>query len=165
MVLPATVDENTCPVRIAPTAAPTIARYVLALALGLAVLAKGPVGAILPGLAITIFLVAERRLRDVWRLATPGPVLLTLTIASSWYLACLFGRRYGFLDRQIGSENFGRFFGSLGAMAPWYYLKPVLLNSAPLSLIVPFAVFSALRTYWRPTAIINPLIISVRQLR
>jgi len=127
----------------------TYVRYLLAIALGLAVLAKGPVGALLPGLAIAIFLVAERRLREVWRLATPGAVLLTLAIASSWYLACLFGRRYGFLDRQIGSENFGRFFGSLGAMAPWYYFKPILLNSAPLSLLVPFAVFAALRTYWR----------------
>jgi 4-amino-4-deoxy-L-arabinose transferase-like glycosyltransferase len=125
-------------------------RYLLAIALGLGVLAKGPVGAILPGLAIVIFLVAEKRLRDVWKLATPGPVILTLAIASSWYLACLFGRRYGFLDRQIGSENFGRFFGSLGAMAPWYYVKPILLNSAPLSLLVPFAVFSAIRTYRRP---------------
>jgi 4-amino-4-deoxy-L-arabinose transferase-like glycosyltransferase len=132
---------------------PNYLRYLLAVALGLAVLAKGPVGALLPGLAIAIFLAAEGRLNDVRKLATPGPVLLTLALASSWYLACLFGRRYGFLDRQIGSENFGRFFGALGAMAPWYYLKPILLNSPPLSLIVPFAVVSALRTYFIPTAI------------
>lgn len=128
------------------------ARMVLAISLGLAVLAKGPVGALLPGLAILIFLIAERRLSDVWKLATPTTVILTLAIASSWYLACLFGRRYGFLDRQIGSENFGRFFGALGAMSPWYYLKPVLLNSAPISLIVPFAVVAALRTYRRPAS-------------
>ena len=31
----------------------------------------------------------------------------------------------------MGSENFGRFFGSLGTMAPWYYVKPLLLNSVP----------------------------------
>ena len=127
-------------------------RYVLAIALGAAVLAKGPVGALLPGLAILIFLVAERRLCDIRRLATLGPVILSIALASSWYLACLFGRRYGFLDRQLGSENFGRFFGSLGAMAPSYYLKPVFLNSAPLSLIVPVAVFHALRTWWKPPA-------------
>jgi 4-amino-4-deoxy-L-arabinose transferase-like glycosyltransferase len=125
-------------------------RYVLAISLGLAVLAKGPVGALLPGLAMVVFIAVEKRWRDVLRLATPGPVIVTIAIGSSWYLACLLGRRYGFLDRQIGSENFGRFFGSLGAMKPWYYLKPVLLNSAPLSLLVPFAVFAALRTYWHP---------------
>jgi 4-amino-4-deoxy-L-arabinose transferase-like glycosyltransferase len=125
------------------------ARLVLAISLGLAVLAKGPVGALLPGFAIFIFLIAERQVSDVWKLATPTTVILTLAIASSWYLACLLGRRYGFLDRQIGSENFGRFFGSLGSMSPAYYLKPVLLNSGPLSLMVPFAVFAALRTYRR----------------
>jgi 4-amino-4-deoxy-L-arabinose transferase-like glycosyltransferase len=125
------------------------AHLVLAISLGLAVLAKGPVGALLPGLAILIFLIAERQVSDVWKLATPATVILTLAIASSWYLACLFGRRYGFLDRQIGSENFGRFFGSLGSMSPAYYLKPLLLNSGPLSLMVPFAVFAALRTYRR----------------
>lgn len=124
--------------------------YLLALSLGLGVLSKGPVGMLLPGLAFTIFLIVERRLRDVWKLATPGTVILTVVFAGSWYFACFVGRRYGFLDRQIGSENFGRFFGSLGMMVPWYYVLPLLLNSAPLSLIAPFAVFFAIRTYWRP---------------
>jgi hypothetical protein len=61
-------------------------------------------------------------------------------------------RRYGFLGRQLGSENFGRFFGALGTMPPWYYIKPLLLNSGPLSLMVPLAVFFALRTYWQPSS-------------
>ncbi|MBF6560887.1 MAG: phospholipid carrier-dependent glycosyltransferase [Candidatus Binataceae bacterium] len=140
------------PSAIPPATGRDALRYLLALALGLAVLAKGPVGAILPGLAIAIFLIAEKRPGLILRLATPGPVILTLALGASWYLACLFGRRYGFLDRQLGSENFGRFFGALGAMAPWYYLKPILLNSAPLSLLVPFAVAAALRT-WGPASI------------
>ncbi|MGH8013396.1 MAG: ArnT family glycosyltransferase, partial [Candidatus Binataceae bacterium] len=95
-------------------------RYVLAAALGLGVLAKGPVGAILPGLAMAVFLVAEKRLRELRRLITAGPLILGLAIASSWYLACFIAQRYGFLDRQLGSENFGRFFGTLGIMKPWY---------------------------------------------
>src|SRR5581483_6364112 len=63
---------------------------------------------------------------------------------SSWDAACYLGGRFGFLNRQIGSENVGRFFGSLGTMSPLYYVKPVLLNSAPLSLLVPIAVAAAL---------------------
>ena len=74
----------------------------------------------------------------------PGAIILGAAIASSWYLACYFGGRYAFLNRQLDTENVGRFFGSLGAMAPWYYLKPVLLNSAPLSLLVPVAAVYAL---------------------
>jgi 4-amino-4-deoxy-L-arabinose transferase-like glycosyltransferase len=117
--------------------------YLFAISMGLSVLAKGPVGAILPGTAVVVFLVCHklwRTLRDVFR---TGPLMLGGAIASSWYLACLIGHRFSFLSLQLGSENFGRFFGTLGAMPAWYYLKPLLLNSMPLSLLVPVAVASA----------------------
>jgi hypothetical protein len=127
-------------------------RYLFALALGLGVLAKGPVGAILPAAACTTFLIMQRRVRNLRELAAPGPVLLALGVGGSWYAACFFARRYAFLNRQLGAENFGRFFGALGAMAPWYYLEPLLLNSDPLSLLIPFAVVFVLRTYRQKSA-------------
>jgi 4-amino-4-deoxy-L-arabinose transferase-like glycosyltransferase len=124
--------------------------YLLAIAMGLGVLAKGPVGALIPGVAIVIFLAAERQWRVFRRLLAPGPLIVGSGIAVSWYLACFFGHRYGFLDRQLGSENFGRFLGSLGSMKPWYYVVPLLLNSAPISIFMPLAILAALRTYWCP---------------
>jgi 4-amino-4-deoxy-L-arabinose transferase-like glycosyltransferase len=120
------------------------ALYLLAAALGLGVLAKGPVGAILPGVSILIFMIVEHRGRQLLTMLDPGAIILGVAIASSWYLACYFGGRFAFLNRQLDTENVGRFFGSLGAMAPWYYLKPILLNSAPLSLLVPVAAVYAL---------------------
>ena len=120
------------------------ALYIMSLAMGLAVLAKGPVGALIPGLAIVVFMIVERRAPGILAMLQPGPVILGAAVASSWYLACYFGGRYGFLDRQLGAENVGRFFGTLGAMAPWYYFKPLLLNSAPLSILVPIAVATAI---------------------
>ena len=116
----------------------------MAAALGLGVLAKGPVGAIIPGVSIVIFMIVERRGRQILAMLDPGAIILGAAIASSWYLACYFGGRFAFLNRQLDTENVGRFFGSLGAMAPWYYLKPVLLNSAPLSLLLPVAAIYAL---------------------
>ena len=107
-------------------------------------LAKGPVGAILPGASILIFMIVEHRGRQIPTMLDPGAIIIGGAIASSWYLACYFGGRFAFLNRQLDTENVGRFFGSLGAMAPWYYLKPVLLNSAPLSLLVPVAAVYAL---------------------
>jgi 4-amino-4-deoxy-L-arabinose transferase-like glycosyltransferase len=121
-----------------------VALYLMAAALGLGVLAKGPVGAILPGVSITIFMIVEHRGRQILAMLDPGAIILGAAIASSWYLACYFGGRFAFLNRQLDTENVGRFFGSLGAMAPWYYLKPVLLNSAPLSILVPIAAVYAL---------------------
>ncbi len=120
------------------------ALYSLAAALGCGVLAKGPVGAILPAASIVIFMIVERRGRQILTMLDPGAIILGGAIASSWYLACYFGGRFAFLNRQLDTENVGRFFGSLGAMAPWYYVKPVLLNSAPLSLLLPVAAASAL---------------------
>jgi 4-amino-4-deoxy-L-arabinose transferase-like glycosyltransferase len=113
--------------------------YLLAIAMGLAVLAKGPVGALLPGAAMLILLAAERRWRQLLALLEPGPLIIGAMLASSWYVACYIGGRFGFLDRQLAGENVGRFFGALGAMAPWYYAKPLALNSVPMSLLVPIA--------------------------
>jgi 4-amino-4-deoxy-L-arabinose transferase-like glycosyltransferase len=124
--------------------------YLLAIAMGLGVLAKGPVGAILPGAAIIVLLAWERRWRTLGDIFKPGPMIVGTALALSWYVACLVGRRYSFLQLQLGSENFGRFFGSLGAMKPWYYLQPILLNSIPLSLLVPIAVVIALITRRAP---------------
>ena len=121
------------------------ALYLLAISLGLAVLAKGPVGAILPGMSIVIFMIAERRQRQLLTMLDPGALIVGAALASSWYIACAIGGRYAFLNRQLGDENLGRFVGSLGAMAPWYYLKPVLLNSAPLSILIPIAAIYVLR--------------------
>jgi 4-amino-4-deoxy-L-arabinose transferase-like glycosyltransferase len=119
--------------------------YLLALTMGLAVLAKGPVGALLPGAAMLIFLGVERRWGQMLSVLEPGPLIMGAVIGVSWYAACYLGGRFGFLDRQLQSENVGRFFGALGAMPPWYYVKPLLLNSAPFSLFVPVAVAMALR--------------------
>lgn len=146
-MLPATPAART--ERSAAQSAGDVAlRYLFALALGLGVLAKGPVAIILPLGAIVVFLLRERRLRELRDLFTPGSLFVAIVVSLGWYVACAMGRRYGFLGRQLESENFGRFFGTLGFMAPWYYLKPLFLNSVPLSLLVPLAAASALR---RPT--------------
>ena len=116
-------------------------------ALGLGVLAKGPVGAALPLAAVVAVLVGERRWRDLRALASPGPVLTLLAVGSSWYLACLATGRLDVLHRQILDENLSRFAGGIRTMSPFYYLKPLLLNSLPLSLLVPVAVVSAWRAH------------------
>ncbi len=118
--------------------------YVMAIALGLGVLAKGPVGALIPGAAIVIFMIVQKRARQIVAMLDPGAIIIGGAIASSWYLICYFGGRTAALNRQLDSENIGRFFGALGAMPPWYYLKPLFLNSAPLSLFIPIAVALAL---------------------
>jgi hypothetical protein len=123
-----------------------VAHYVFALALGLGVLAKGPVGMMLPLLAVGTFLAVERRWDDLRALWSPGPVVLALAIGASWYAAGYWAQRFDVLQRQIVRENFSRFLGGMATMPPWYYVKPLLLNSVPFSLLVPLAVVQALRS-------------------
>jgi 4-amino-4-deoxy-L-arabinose transferase-like glycosyltransferase len=124
----------------------TAAHYVFAIALGLGVLAKGPVGMLLPLLAVGTFLALEKRWDDLRALGSPGPVLLGLAVGASWYVAGYWSQRFDVLQRQIVDENFSRFLGGIATMSPWYYVKPLLLNSFPFSLLVPFAVVEALRS-------------------
>jgi hypothetical protein len=68
-----------------------------------------------------------------------------MLVSSSWYLAGLWEQRLDLLQRQIVSENFSRFVGDIHTMSPFYYLKPLLLNSGPLSMVTIVAVLGALR--------------------
>lgn len=120
--------------------------YLLAIALGLAVLAKGPVGALIPGVAIVIFMFADGRARQILAMLDPGVIIVGIAIASSWYLACYFSGRFELLTHQVEVENIGRFDGVMGSMSPWFYIAPILLNSLPFSFFVPIAVVRALRS-------------------
>jgi 4-amino-4-deoxy-L-arabinose transferase-like glycosyltransferase len=114
--------------------------YLAAGAMGLAVLSKGPVGALIPGISIGIFLIAEGRFREVLRRIPAGAVAVAMIIGASWYIAGYVNAKHALLSRQLGSENFGRFFGALGSSPPWFYLGPLLFSSLPPSLLVPIAV-------------------------
>jgi 4-amino-4-deoxy-L-arabinose transferase-like glycosyltransferase len=124
----------------------TLAHYVFALALGLGVLVKGPVGMVLPLAAAVLFLILDRRWDDLRALGAPGPALVSLAVGSSWYVAGYWGQHFDVLERQIVSENFSRFMGGIRTMPPWYYVKPLVLNSVPFSVLVPFAVVRAFRS-------------------
>ena len=81
----------------APASRHTLLHYLLAIAMGLGVLAKGPVAVVIPGTAILLFLITEKSWSALKNLFKPGPLIAGATIASSWYLACLAGHHLDFL--------------------------------------------------------------------
>ena len=98
---------------------------------GLATLTKGPIGLVLPGLVMAVFVTVRRawsRWRDVpW---APGLVLYTL-IGLSWYGAETLLRGGAFVRTVIGYYGAGRFFGVVENQAgPWYYYMPILVIGA-----------------------------------
>ncbi|MBI2360401.1 MAG: glycosyltransferase family 39 protein, partial [Deltaproteobacteria bacterium] len=117
--------------------------YVFFLLLGVSVLAKGPVGAVLPAIIVGAFLGARKRWKFLSRLCFHKGVILTLLVAVSWYGIALGIGGEDFFRRQILQENLQRFFvygeGGTGHQKPFYYYVPYLfLAGLPWSVFLPF---------------------------
>ena len=76
-----------------------------------AVLAKGPVGLILPGLTIISFLIFEGRFRHLWAFWSWPLAALVLLLDLGWYAFAYDIGGNEFLSLQIATENLDRFFG------------------------------------------------------
>lgn len=129
-----------------------LGRIVMALFAGIAVLAKGPVGLLLPGLVIVVFL----GLRGGWsRWLLPLPLLamalLFLGVTAPWYVAAAQANGMAFIGGFLGFSNLQRFTSVLYAHPgpPWFYLPWVLILVLPWSLLLPLAI--ARTRFWRWT--------------
>jgi len=127
-----------------------LGRVAFALFTGVAVLAKGPVGLLLPGLVIVAFLTLTGQWRPWLR---PLPLLamlaLFLGVAMPWYGAAAQANGVAFLGGFLGFSNLQRFTSVLyNHPGPfWYYLPCLLLLLLPWSLFLP-AAMAGLR-FWR----------------
>jgi 4-amino-4-deoxy-L-arabinose transferase-like glycosyltransferase len=84
-------------------------RWLLFIGLGIALLAKGPVGVVLTGLPCGIWALVSGKLRMIWRdLPWVRGCLLTLLIALPWYVIAEL-RSPGFINYFIVGEHFHRF--------------------------------------------------------
>jgi 4-amino-4-deoxy-L-arabinose transferase-like glycosyltransferase len=108
-------------------------------AAGLAVLAKGPVGLVLPAGVAIFFLVWQRRLRNLcdWRLG--WFLLLFLLVAVPWYALVTAETKGLWLKGFWEKHNLARAATSLeGHSGPWYYYALVLLAG-----LAPWSGFAA----------------------
>ncbi|MDQ7840195.1 MAG: glycosyltransferase family 39 protein [bacterium] len=108
---------------------------------GLATLTKGPIGLLLPAMAV-VGLWLVRRDWSAWR-RTPllGPAFFCL-IGLSWYLIEALRHGEPFLRSAVGYYLFSRFFGVVeNQPGPWWYYVPVLIVGAfPWTAFLPAAV-------------------------
>lgn len=127
-------------------------RWALHAALGLGVLTKGPVGFLLPLLAIASYLAVERRFRDLRRVLAPGPLLLSLGPGLAWATAAVLLTPAGYFETAIVENLAGRFFrGSAHPRPPWYFLYNYPLLFLPWALLWPL-VWPAARARLAPGA-------------
>ncbi len=103
-----------------------LGRIALAVFSAIAVLAKGPVGLLLPGLVIVVFLSLSAGWR---RWLRPGPLLamllLFLGVCLPWYAAAARVNGMAFVGGFLGFSNLQRFTSVIydHPGPPWYYLQ------------------------------------------
>ena len=126
--------------------------YVL---IALAILAKGPVGIVVPALIVGCFGLYLGNFRQLWREMRPvSGILIILAIALPWYIFVILANGQTYIDSFFGYHNFQRFTGVVNKhSAPWYfYFFVVLVGFAPWSIYLPMAIARTRfwqRSYWR----------------
>lgn len=120
--------------------------YLFYLFAGLAVLAKGLIGIVLPGAIIFWHIVLTRRWRILKEMRLFTGMLLFLAVTAPWFvLACQ--RNPEFFHFFFIHEHFERFLTKVhGRYQPIWYFVPVLAG-----LMIPWSFFipAALRGWWR----------------
>jgi 4-amino-4-deoxy-L-arabinose transferase-like glycosyltransferase len=115
-------------------------------AMGFSVLAKGPIGVLLPVTIIGLFLVIKRQLNFIKELQIGWGILILFIIAAPWYILISINdpdyASYFFIKKNLGS-----FFSEEARHTePIYYYIPVLMGGMfPWSIFLPLALFRGLR--------------------
>src|SRR3990172_13157368 len=116
--------------------------------MALAVLTKGPVGAVLPGLVILLFLFYTGRVREGIREMRPfSGGAIFLLVALPWYLIEIGVNGWEYIDAFFIKHNFTRYTGEVsGHGAPIYYFIPVILLAFfPWSAFLPYSLIRSFR--------------------
>ncbi len=115
-------------------------------AMGLAVLAKGPLGLALPAMVIGLFLIFERKLSFIKQMQIGWGILIFLAVASPWYILISL-KNPGYAKYFFVYQNLGSFVSAHPRHpAPFYYYLPVLFGGFfPWSCFLPLAFIYAVR--------------------
>jgi 4-amino-4-deoxy-L-arabinose transferase-like glycosyltransferase len=121
--------------------------WIAYIAMGLAVLTKGPIGVAIPIVVVILFLAYEGDLRGALRRfqVVPG-LVLTTAITAPWFIAISL-RQPDFFHFYFVGEYLQRFFdASYSHGQPFYYYVPIILGGAlPWTLVAIFIPWRSLQ--------------------
>jgi 4-amino-4-deoxy-L-arabinose transferase-like glycosyltransferase len=124
-----------------------LAFYIL---IALAVLTKGPVGLVLPGLIVGIFLMYMGNVRTVLKeMRLLRGILLFVVLTVPWYALVIQANGEAYINSFFGYHNLERFSHVVNNhRAPWWFFFAVVpLSFAPWSAYLPVAI--ARLQFWR----------------
>ncbi len=116
--------------------------YTFYAALGLGILAKGPIALVLPAISLAAYIVFRGR-RDEWRTWHPKGLWITAAVSFPWFILCTLVNGWEFIRMFFINQNIERFATTIhGHERPFYFFLPVLLL---LTFPWTFLLISALR--------------------
>lgn len=116
------------------------------ISLGLAVMAKGPLALVLSGAVVLSFLCWQRDWSSLRGTMLLSGIFVVLGITLPWYLAA--GIRGGpqYLYTMVIHQNVTRALSAWDHIQPWWrYFGYLAADFFPWSLLVPFAIFAAIK--------------------
>ena len=127
--------------------------YIAYACAGLAVLTKGPIGFLLPGLIILVFLIAARDLSALGRICLPTGLLVFAAVCAPWYVYMYLTHGADFVNTFLGIHNVLR--ATVSEHAQWnvwyFYLGIYFIGMFPWSFALPLALYRA----WRIRPVID----------
>ncbi|MHC5596411.1 MAG: ArnT family glycosyltransferase [Nostoc sp.] len=120
-----------------------------------AILTKGPVGIVLPGIIVGAFLFYVGKMREVLReMRLLVGILVIIGLSVPWYALVIWRNGWNYINSFFGYHNLERFTEVVnGHSAPWYfYFIVVLLGFAPCSVFLPASIIRLKfwqRSHWR----------------
>ncbi len=106
---------------------------------GLGVLTKGPIAALLPGLVLAVYLAAHRELGRTREMLVPLGLVIVLAIVLPWYVALYSQWGWAPIKSFVFGENLARYVDGVGVNADrpvWWYVPVVFSDSFPWSLLL-----------------------------
>ena len=121
--------------------------YIAYACAGLAVLTKGPIGLLLPGLVILVFLALAHDLSALRRMCIPTGLLVFAAVCAPWYIYMYFAHGADFVNTFLGIHNVLR--ATVSEHAQWdvwyFYLGIYFIGMFPWSFALPLALYRAWR--------------------
>lgn len=124
---------------------------VMAIGAGLATMTKGPIGFLLPGATLLVWLLWWRRLRELRQPIFLAAAAVFLLLVLPWHIAAW--RLHGefFLKEYLWQHQFQRAMGrAFGHERPiWFYLPVLLCATFPFIIFFPRAWWDELKRLWQ----------------
>ena len=114
---------------------------------GLGVLTKGPVAAVIPLLVFLAYLGVHRELSRLREMMIPAGTLIALAIVAPWYIALYLEHGWTHITSFFIGENVGRFTETVGPQSRGldFYLPVIFTDALPWSFCLPAVVVA----WWR----------------